>query len=130
MGARREGKTKLNPVSSILFHSIPFIPSYPILFFFLGHTCGIRKFPGHGLNQSCSCQVYATATDNGIQAASATYTTAHGNTWILNQLSEARDGTCISFPLPLVVGGRETSWALSFFPCRLGGQYQGELPLS
>ena len=28
-------------------------------------------------------------------ARSVTYTTAHGQRWILNPLSEARDGTCI-----------------------------------
>ena len=41
----------------------------------------------------------------GIQAAPVTYTTVHGNTWILNPLSEARDQSyvlrilAVSFPL-------------------------------
>ena len=42
--------------------------------FFQGHTCSIWKFPGQGSNESCSCQPMQ------IQALSATYTTAHGNT--------------------------------------------------
>ena len=51
-------------------------------------------FPGLGSNWSCSCWPMPQPEQCGIQAASATYTIAHGNQ-ILNPLREARDGICI-----------------------------------
>ena len=47
---------------------------------FWGRSCGIWRFPGWGSNQSCSCRPTPEPQQCGIQAASATYTTAHGNT--------------------------------------------------
>jgi len=51
------------------------------LFFchFLGRSCGIWRFPGYELNQSCIHQPTPEPQQRGIQATSATYTTAHGN---------------------------------------------------
>ena len=46
---------------------------------FQGHTHGIQKFLGLGLNQSCSCWPIPQSQQCGIQAVSATYTTAHSN---------------------------------------------------
>jgi len=48
-----------------------------------------------------------------IQAASVTYTTSHGNAgWILNPLSEARDGTCVLMDASQIVSA-ELQWELS-----------------
>ena len=63
--------------------------------FFLGHTCGIRKFPGQGWNQSCSCQPTPQPQPCKIQATSATYTTAHRKRRVLNPLSKVRDRPCV-----------------------------------
>ena len=41
--------------------------------------CGIWKFPGEGLNWSCSCWPTPEPQQHGIQAPSATYTTAPVN---------------------------------------------------
>ena len=49
------------------------------LFLFYHCTCGMWKFPGQGLNQSCSCQPIPPPQQHGIWTTSATYTTAHGN---------------------------------------------------
>ena len=46
-------------------------------FSFQGHTCCLLKFPGQGLNQSCSFQ--PTPQQQRIRALSVTYTTAHSN---------------------------------------------------
>ena len=43
------------------------------------HTCSTQKFPGQGLNQSCSCQPTLQPQQLGIPALSVTYTAAHGN---------------------------------------------------
>ena len=51
-------------------------------FFFLsfqGPTCGIRRFPGLQSNRSYSCRRMPEPPQRQIPAASATYTTAHGN---------------------------------------------------
>ena len=48
-------------------------------FAFYGHTCGIWKIPGWGLNCSYSCWPIPQPQQLGIQAMSATYTTAHNN---------------------------------------------------
>ena len=40
---------------------------------------GIWRFPGQGSNRSCSHRPTPQPQQRGIQAASATYTTAHGN---------------------------------------------------
>ena len=47
--------------------------------YFLGCTRGIWRFPGQGSNRSCSHQPTPEPQQRGIRAASATYTTAHGN---------------------------------------------------
>jgi len=49
---------------------------------FLGCSLGIWRFSGPGLNQSCSHRPTPQPQPQqlGIQATSATYTTAHGNT--------------------------------------------------
>ena len=47
------------------------------------------------MNQSCSCWPTSQPQQLGIQASSATYTTAHGKHRILNPQSEARNRTCI-----------------------------------
>ena len=52
------------------------------LFFFLlfrAALCSIWRFPGSGLNQSCSCPPIPQPQQCQIWGASATYTTAHGN---------------------------------------------------
>ena len=46
---------------------------------FLGCSLGIWRFPGQGLNRSCSHRPTPEPQQRGIRAASATYTTAHGN---------------------------------------------------
>ena len=46
---------------------------------FQGRTQGIWRFPGKGSNQSYSCRSTPWPQQHGIQAASSTYTTAHGN---------------------------------------------------
>uniref|UniRef100_A0A480IKI3 Transaldolase n=1 Tax=Sus scrofa TaxID=9823 RepID=A0A480IKI3_PIG len=53
-----------------------------------GGTCSIWKFPGKGSNGSCSSR----PQPRGIQAASVTHATAHGNAGP-NPVSEARDPT-------------------------------------
>ena len=50
-----------------------------ILFYFLGHTGGIWKFPGKGLNWSYSWWPMPQPQQWGIWAMSGTYTTAHSN---------------------------------------------------
>ena len=55
---------------------------YFLPFFFLafqGLTCSIWRFPGQGSSWSCSCWSMPEPQQCGILAASATYTTAHGN---------------------------------------------------
>ena len=49
---------------------------------FQGHNCGsgIWKFPGWGLNQSCSSTCQPVPQPHWIQAPSVTYITAHSNT--------------------------------------------------
>ena len=46
---------------------------------FLGRFCGMWRFPGWRSNWSCSCWPTPEPQQLGIQASSATYTTAHGN---------------------------------------------------
>ena len=61
------------------FSSRNFLSSFFFFFSFLGYTCGIQKFPGQGLDWSYSCQPTPRPQQCWIQAASMTYTTAHGN---------------------------------------------------
>ena len=75
----------------ILRHHDQFIPpslwfSYFVIFFiflsfwhFLGRSSSIWRFPGQGSNRSCSRPPTPQPQQLGIRAASATYTTAHGN---------------------------------------------------
>ena len=44
-----------------------------------GRTCCIWKFPGQGLNQSCSCWPTPQPQQCQIRASVVTYTTAHSN---------------------------------------------------
>ena len=46
---------------------------------FCGRSCGIWRFPGQGSNGTCRCRPTPEPEQHGIQAESATYTTAHGN---------------------------------------------------
>ena len=48
-------------------------------FSFYGHTWGICKFPGWGLNWNCSCWPTTQSQQCQIQAASGTHTTACSN---------------------------------------------------
>ena len=64
-------------------------------FFFQGHACGVWTSPGQGLNQSSSFRPTPQPQQLGIQASSATYTTAHVNAESFNPLSKARDRTCM-----------------------------------
>ena len=66
-----------------------------VFLFFQGHTFGIRKFLGQGLNQSCGCRLMPQPQQCQIQAASAIYIAAHSNAGSFNPLSKARDRTCI-----------------------------------
>ena len=50
------------------------------LFFLKGCTLGIWRFPGEGLNRSCSCWPTPQTQQREMGAGSVTYTTAHGNT--------------------------------------------------
>ena len=51
--------------------------------------------PGWRSNWNCSCWPMPQPQQVGVQAASATYTTAHGKARIFNPLSKARDQTHI-----------------------------------
>ena len=54
---------------------------FPFLFLsFQGHTCAIWRFPGYGLNQSCSHWPAPQPQQCRIQSTSANYTTALRNT--------------------------------------------------
>ena len=48
-------------------------------FFFLRPTCSTRKFPGYGLNWSCSCWPTPQPQQPQIQATSVIYATACSN---------------------------------------------------
>ena len=52
--------------------------SYLFIYSFQDHTHDIWKFPGQGLNGSCSCWPTPQLQQSRIRAASAAYTTAHG----------------------------------------------------
>ena len=67
-------------------------------FFFLsfeGCTCSMRKFPGQGLNQSCSHLAYTTATATPELSLICDLHQSSWQSWIFNLLSEARDRTCV-----------------------------------
>ena len=57
-----------------------FIEFFFFFFAFQGHTHGTWRFPGQGLNWSCSCQPTPQSQQLKIQDESVTYTTAHSNT--------------------------------------------------
>ena len=57
--------------------------------YFLGRSRGIWRFPGQGLNRSCSHRPTPEPQQCGIRAASATYTTAHGNAGSLTHWARA-----------------------------------------
>ena len=57
-----------------IFHDISFF-----LFSFLHPHWGIWKFPGQGLNLSCSCWLTPQPQHHCIQATSITYAAAWGN---------------------------------------------------
>jgi len=61
---------------------------------FLGCSHGIWRFPGYGINQSCSCQPMSEPEQRRIWATSVTYTTSHGNTGLLTHWAKGRDRTC------------------------------------
>ena len=64
-------------------------------FFFVFLELHIGKFLGEALNQSYSCRLIPQPRQGGMQAASATCTTAHENAASFNPLSDARDWTHI-----------------------------------
>ena len=68
----KKGKKKMALYLCDLF----FVCFFPLQ----GHTQDIWRFPGQGSNQSYSCQPTPPPQQCQIQAASATYTTAHHNT--------------------------------------------------
>ena len=51
----------------------------------------MRKFPGQGSNQTCSCRLTPQPQECQIQATSSTYAATFGNAKSLNLQSEARD---------------------------------------
>ena len=53
------------------------LPFFSFSFYSLTH--GLWKFPGQGLNRSCSCRPTPQPQQCRIRASSATYTTAHSN---------------------------------------------------
>ena len=69
--------------ASLLWLSSVVMLIYCSIFFFFfafqGCACGRGQFPGWGLNQSCSLRFIPQPQQHQIQAASAAYTTAHGN---------------------------------------------------
>jgi len=58
---------------------VSFFFSFCLFAISLGRSCSIWRFPGQGSNQSCSHWPMPEPQKRGIRAASATYTTAHGN---------------------------------------------------
>ena len=64
---RLEGKTILLEIKRVPMYVIKSSNQKEILQeflkFFLGHTCGIWKFPGQGLNPSCSCDLCCSCSN-------------------------------------------------------------------
>ena len=81
-------------------------------FAFQGHTCGIWRFLGQGLNRSYNC--WPMPQQQEIQAASGTYTSAHSTTGSLTH--RLRPGIKPATSL-LLVGyvPPESQWELHFF---------------
>ena len=76
------------------------------LSFSRGHTCGMRRFPGHGSNWSSSHYATATATPDLSHICNLHYSSRQHQ--ILNPLSKARDRTCI---LPMDASQIHFCWA-------------------
>ena len=68
----------LKPVRFFLFFVL-FCFLFLSFCYFLGCSGGIWRFPDQGSNRSCSHRPTPEPQQRGIRAASATYTTAHGN---------------------------------------------------
>ena len=68
--ARPPGNSNKGVFCFVLF--LDFLP-------FLGPLLWHWRFPGQGLNQSCSCWPAPQPQQHGFRAVSATCTTAHGN---------------------------------------------------
>ena len=66
---------------NFLFFIFPLLNLHILFFFsaFQGCACDIWEFSGQGSNWSYSCHLKPQPKQHGIQAMSATYTTAHGN---------------------------------------------------
>ena len=67
-----------------------------------GHTHSIWRFPGQGLNRSCSCRPTPQPQQHGVWAATATYTTAHSNTgclthWVVPGIEPASSWILVGF---------------------------------
>ena len=112
--AKGKKKKKLGQFKHIYTYSFLLLLSFC---HFLGHSHNTWRFPGQGSNRSCSHQPTPEPQQLGIQAASATYTTAHGN---------ARSPTHWARP------GTEpaTSWFLVRFHCTTTGTPLSPLELS
>ena len=87
--------------------------------YFLGCSRGIWRFPGWGSNRSCSCRPMPESQQCRIQAASATYTTAHGNAGSLTHWARAGTEPSTSWFLVGIVNHCATTGTpvLSFFNC-------------
>ena len=79
-----------------LFNSLGKYDLYSFSFFlflsfchFFGHSRGIWRLPGEGSTRSCSRRPTPEPQQRGIRAASATYTTAHGNAGSLTHWARA-----------------------------------------
>ena len=102
--------------------------------FFYGCTIGIWKFPGQGVNLSCSCWPTPQPQKCGIPAMSVTYTTAHSNAGFLTHWARPGIKPTSSW---ILVGfiTTEPQWELPFYSIsiwKLGGllHTQGEEELS
>ena len=108
-----------------------FITFVLLIFFFFfffafsrATSCGIWRFPGWGSNWSCSHRPMPEPQQCGIRAASATYTTAHGNARSLIHWARPGIETATSwFPVRFLnhwatMGTPETaSYLLTSCPC-------------
>ena len=89
------------------------------LFFLLGDTCSIWRFPGQESNRSRSCWPMPQPQQHQIRAMSATYTTAHSNA--RSSTHRARPGIKPAYswiPVEFVTTGPQ--WELQaqvFFQC-------------
>ena len=108
---KKRGHLLLLPLFSFLFLFLFF-------FAFYGCTLSTWKFPSQGSNRSYSCQ---------IQAASTTYTTAHGNARSLTHWAGLRMGSASSWILVGFISAEPLEDTSSLFlkMCLFGGRRRG-----